>query len=79
MEAAGWVLTVLGVLVLFTGRLEIGLLMVVAGIVLRFVVGVRQANDEERTAECPVCKEQIVKGALKCKHCGSELVWGGRS
>ena len=23
--------------------------------------------------ECPFCKEEIKEGAVKCKHCGSEL------
>lgn len=27
----------------------------------------------KQTAVCPHCKEQIVAGATKCKHCRSEL------
>lgn len=26
---------------------------------------------------CPACKEAITKGALKCKHCQTELSWEG--
>jgi len=26
-----------------------------------------------KITECPYCKEEIKEGAIKCKHCGSEL------
>jgi len=37
------------------------------------------ANDMETTenaatAPCPLCKETIIAGAQKCKHCGSDLI-----
>ena len=27
----------------------------------------------EKTKKCPFCKEEILEGAIKCKHCGSML------
>lgn len=30
-------------------------------------------NKKEATTQCPFCKEEIVVGAIKCKHCGSML------
>lgn len=30
-------------------------------------------NDGKELMECPYCKEDVIKGAIKCKHCGSDL------
>jgi predicted amidophosphoribosyltransferase len=27
----------------------------------------------EKTVRCPYCREEIIPGALICKHCGSQL------
>jgi len=29
---------------------------------------------EEEMMQCPYCKEEVLDGAIKCKHCGSSLV-----
>jgi uncharacterized membrane protein YhaH (DUF805 family) len=31
-------------------------------------------SDGEKRIPCPFCRELIISGAIKCKHCGSELV-----
>jgi ssDNA-binding Zn-finger/Zn-ribbon topoisomerase 1 len=31
------------------------------------------AAESQETAQCPFCKEIIIKGAIKCKHCGEIL------
>ena len=38
-------------------------------------------NEQEGvgTALCPFCRERVVAGALKCKHCGSNLAAAGKS
>jgi hypothetical protein len=38
----------------------------------------RQAEGAD-TTQCPFCKEPIVAGALKCKHCGSNLAAAQKS
>ena len=44
----------------------------------------REASPVERymagdpaTKACPYCAEQVLRAAIKCKHCGSSLVSGG--
>jgi ABC-type transport system involved in cytochrome c biogenesis permease subunit len=29
--------------------------------------------EDTKTIQCPYCKELIIEGAIKCKHCGSDL------
>jgi hypothetical protein len=33
------------------------------------------SGDGQKRAPCWQCKESVVVGALKCAHCGAELVW----
>jgi len=33
----------------------------------------RTSLNEKYQPECPFCKEKIKSGAIKCKHCGSDL------
>ena len=33
----------------------------------------KEFNQSTAETSCPFCKETIIKGAIKCKHCGSEL------
>jgi hypothetical protein len=32
-------------------------------------------GDGQQRSACWQCKEQVIVGAAKCKHCGAELVW----
>jgi len=41
----------------------IGLILTLAG------------GDGQQRAACWQCKEQVIVGAAKCKHCGADLVW----
>ena len=34
---------------------------------------VMDPDTERSTTECPYCKEEIIAGAVKCKHCGSRI------
>lgn len=67
MKAVYNLIQLLGVILLFwfpVGTI-IGLILIILG-------GV-QIRAIPKTVECPKCKEDIVKGAELCKHCGSEL------
>lgn len=33
----------------------------------------------QETAKCPKCKESVLPGATKCKHCGSEIKTGKKT
>jgi len=60
----------------------IGILVAIAGVVYRTMGSVddqQSAPQKPRLVECPVCKEQIVRGAQKCRYCNTELVWQKRS
>ena len=36
-------------------------------------------SEQQKTTKCPKCQEEIIAGAQKCKHCGSDLrVWWKR-
>ncbi|RKX20919.1 MAG: hypothetical protein DRP51_05020 [Candidatus Zixiibacteriota bacterium] len=30
-------------------------------------------SDKDKPNKCPFCKEEIAKGAIVCKHCGSKI------
>lgn len=32
-------------------------------------------GDGQKRAPCWQCKELVIEGAAKCKHCGADLVW----
>ena len=32
-------------------------------------------GDGQQRSACWQCKEQVIVGAAKCKHCGADLVW----
>ncbi len=49
----------------FPMGLLIGLILIIFG-----GVGYRE---ESRRSRCPVCKEKIMKDAVKCRYCGKEL------
>ena len=36
-------------------------------------VAVEPTPQSQETTQCPFCKETIIKGAIKCKHCGEFL------
>ena len=38
-----------------------------------FQAPVNDTNPTSPTAQCPFCKELIIRGAIKCKHCGEFL------
>jgi large-conductance mechanosensitive channel len=40
---------------------------------IRRLVGSTETPKEERTMRCPMCGEQILGLAIKCKHCGSTV------
>lgn len=44
----------------------------VVALVWAFGSDVKEEADENRVA-CPYCKELVLRGASKCKHCGSAL------
>lgn len=44
----------------------------ILGIIL-IVVGGKAYRDESLKVPCPVCKENIMKGAQKCRYCGEKL------
>jgi hypothetical protein len=33
------------------------------------------SGDGQQRSACWQCKEQVIVGAAKCKHCGADLVW----
>lgn len=52
------------ILAVLVSPLIAGLLVIVLG----------NAPDEVAKEECPFCKELVIAGAVKCKHCGSTLI-----
>src|SRR5688500_6283181 len=37
------------------------------------VMTMEETTQQEARVPCPYCKETILQGAIKCKHCGSNL------
>jgi hypothetical protein len=73
-------LQLLGVLLIiggfYVGQIILG---IVAGLIC-FIwggIGYRKVQKEKKFEKnlipCPYCKEMIQKGAIKCKHCGSDI------
>jgi large-conductance mechanosensitive channel len=44
-----------------------------AWLIIRNLTGAVETPQEERRRRCPMCGEQILEMAIKCKHCGSTV------
>lgn len=51
----------------------IGCVMLIAGLLMT-MLGRRQAAPALDSKTCPMCAENIKKAAIKCKHCGADIV-----
>lgn len=77
MKALGKLFVVLGLLCLFIDLFLGGFLMFI-GLVM-FLVGkdtkqkAETAKRQSQERPCPFCKEPILKSAIKCKHCQSDV------
>lgn len=67
MKAVYNLIQLLGVILLFF--FPVG---TVVGLILIILGGI-QIRAIPKLVKCPKCKEDIIKGAEVCKHCGSEL------
>jgi ribosomal protein L37AE/L43A len=77
MRTLGKFLAILGLILLFL-YWPAGLICILIGLVM-FAVGkdtsknVEVESRKEQERPCPFCKEPVLKSAIKCKHCQSDI------
>ena len=77
MKTLGKVLAIIGLLLLLLSPIA-GVICILLGLVM-FAIGkdkskiIEVESRKEQERPCPFCKEPILKSAIKCKHCQSDI------